>query len=83
MTDWWMRPSVDPDFPDLWDSAYRVRSQVDVLMPGGVDFAGGVDGAVLASLEKENGLTLAELQRGACNVLRYILKSNALKRMQA
>ena len=83
MTDWWMRPSVDPDFPDLWDSAYRVRSQVDVLMPGAVDHAGGVDGAVLASLEKENGLTLAELQRGACNVLRYILKSNALKRMQA
>lgn len=34
MTDWWMRACKDPDFPLLRNNAYRVRGQVDVLMPG-------------------------------------------------
>ena len=34
ITDWWMQPAVDPDFPDVSNNAYRVRAQVDVLMPG-------------------------------------------------
>lgn len=80
MTDWWERPSADPDFPDLWDSAYRVRAQVDVLMPGGSDRAGTPDPAVLESYRK-GGLTLAELQRGAKNVLGAILGSPALAKM--
>ena len=79
MTDWWERPSEDPDFPDLWNSAYRVRSQVDVLMPGAVDHAGSPDTAVLESYQK-GGLTLAELQRGAKNVLGAILGSVALSK---
>ena len=83
MTDWWMRPSPDPDFPDLWDSAYRVRAQVDVLMPGAINHEGDPDTAILESLKKENGLTLGELQRNACNLLRHAIKSNALKRMRA
>ena len=77
-----MRSSPDPDFPDLWDSAYRIRAQVDVLMPGAIDHAGTPDPSALESYRK-GGLTLAELQRGACNVLRYLIRSNALKRMNA
>lgn len=85
MTDWWMQESPDPDFPDVWDSAYRVRAQVDVLMPGAMgrqaDQPGGedkVDPAALESYQK-GGLTLAELQRGAKNVLGYIVRSNKLQ----
>ena len=83
MTDWWMQASEDPDFPALRDSAYRIRAQVDVLMPGSRpgDFPSPdePDPAPLASCAAENGLTIAELQRGARNVLGYILRSNALR----
>lgn len=84
MTDWWMRASVDPDFPDLWDSAYRIRSQVDVLMPGskpstGFPPATDPDPAPVESHEKANGLTLGELQRGAKNVLRFAMGNSAFK----
>lgn len=87
ITDWWMRASVDPDFPALWDSAYRIRSQVDVLMPGsrpstGFPPATDADPAPVESHQKEGGLTLGELQRGAKNVLRLALKSSALGRTQ-
>lgn len=82
MTDWWMRQSPDPDFENVWDSAYRIRAQVDVLMPGGIDQKGSPDSSALESYQK-GGLTLAELQRGAKNVLRYILHSNALNRAEA
>lgn len=34
MTDWWMKHSTSHEFPNLRDNAYRVRSQVDVYMPG-------------------------------------------------
>ncbi|MBQ6898864.1 MAG: glycosyl hydrolase, partial [Clostridia bacterium] len=34
VTDWWMQKSKSPEFPKLKDNAYRVRAQVDVLMPG-------------------------------------------------
>ena len=82
MTDWWMRPSPDPDFPDVWDSAYRIRAQVDVLMPGARPSAGfppatDADPAPEESCARENGLTLGELQRGAKNVLRLALASGA------
>lgn len=76
MTDWWMQPATDPDFPALTNDAYRVRAQVDVLMPGGADFgtAHG-DGSLLASLDQEDGITLAEVQRTAVNVVRFVLGS--------
>ena len=74
LTDWWMRPSVDPDFPDLTNDAYRVRAQVDVLMPGGkVHFATDGDGSLLESYNKPNGITLAEIQKCAINVLKFII----------
>lgn len=77
MTDWWMRSSKDPDFSKNKDSGYRVRAQVDVLMPGS-RFINRVkaDNTAYKSF-KEKGLTLAELQRSATNVLNFIIDSNA------
>ena len=81
MTDWWMEPAVDPDSPDVWDSAYRVRAQVDVLMPGGMKTEEGptdlLDDAILRSRERPDGITLAEIQRSAMNVLAFVLRSRA------
>ncbi|MBN9215092.1 MAG: beta-glucosidase [Microbacterium sp. SCN 70-200] len=77
MTDWWMEDAVDPDFPALSDNAYRVRAQVDVLMPGGVKTDAGpqayADDTILESLARDGGLTRGELQRGARNVLGLVL----------
>ncbi|MDE6412879.1 MAG: beta-glucosidase, partial [Eubacterium sp.] len=76
MTDWWMQKSASPEFPIIKDNAYRVRAQVDVLMPG--DKFGTKkyksDGTLLPTLEKEDGITRAELERTAKNVLNLVLK---------
>lgn len=75
ITDWWMHPARDPEFPDLRNDAYRVRAQVDVLMPGGKNFAQkSSDGSLAASYRKPNGITLGEMQRSARNVLDLILR---------
>ncbi|MGV9194655.1 glycoside hydrolase family 3 protein [Microbacterium sp. MC2] len=78
VTDWWMEDAVDPDFPALENNAYRVRAQVDVLMPGGVKTAEGprdyADDTILESLARPDGLTRGELQRTARNVLGLVLK---------
>jgi len=76
VTDWWMRSSRSPEFPDIRDSAYRVRAQVDVLMPGGTSYAVRkyvFDKDILSTLNQRDGLTRAELQRSAGNVLRFAL----------
>ncbi len=74
MTDWWTQPSQDPDFPDVTNNAYRVRAQVDVLMPGGTTFyIHENDNTLLESYEKHNGITLGEMQRSARNVLNFII----------
>lgn len=71
MTDWWMQPCADPDFEGLWNDAYRLRAQVDVLMPGSNAFEDpAMDPSALESLEREKGLTLGEMQRSAKNVLK-------------
>ena len=83
MTDWWMQNADDPNFPTLSNNAYRVRAQVDVLMPGSAEHLGTeADTTLLDSYNSENGITLGELQRTAMNVIRFILKSNALRRRQ-
>lgn len=76
MTDWWMQKSSSPEFPAIKDNAYRVRAQVDVLMPGGKHTAKKYksDGTLLKTLGKADGITRAELERTAKNVLRLILK---------
>ena len=77
MTDWWMRAAIDPDFPMLENNAYRVRAQVDVLMPG----AGAgkrnrkYDKSLLESLGKPGGITRTEILRSAMNTLRFVMRS--------
>jgi beta-glucosidase len=76
ITDWWMRSSRSPEFPSIRDNAYRVRAQVDVLMPGGNSYAVRkyvFDKDILSTLGQPDGLTRAELQRSAMNVLRFAL----------
>ena len=76
LTDWWMRMAVSPEFPNVRNNAYRVRAQVDVLMPGGENFSTKkyvFDEQLLESLGKNEGLTRAELQRTAKNVLNFLL----------
>lgn len=74
MTDWWMRKSKSPEFPLLCDNAYRVRAQVDVLMPGGDRGGKRVpDGTLLKSYGRIGGITIGEMQRTAKNVLGFLI----------
>ncbi len=78
VTDWWMQRSSSPEFPNIKDNAYRVRAQVDVLMPGNMDHLQKKyhsDGSLLKTLGKPGGLTRGELQRTAGNVLNLVLKT--------
>ena len=77
ITDWWMQKSKSPEFPRLKNNAYRVRAQVDVLMPGDMGHMAKQyksDGTLLKTLGQPDGITRAELQRTAKNVLKLILK---------
>ena len=76
MTDWWMQYAPSPEFPKLTGNAYRVRSRVDVLMPGGrypSDKKERPDGTLLATYGTESGITLGEMQEAAGNVLRCVM----------
>lgn len=78
VTDWWMRRSRSPEFPKLRDNAYRVRAQVDVLMPGNMNMLKKgyhSDGTLLQTLGKTDGITKAELQRTARTVLEFIIRA--------
>ena len=77
ITDWWMRKSASPEFPKLTTNAYRVRSGVDVLMPGSSGYASGKhfpDGTLLKTFGKKDGITLGEMQYCAKHVLKCVLK---------
>lgn len=75
MTDWWMRMAKDPNYDQLENNAYRVRAQVDVLMPGGLDFeTKSSDDSLIRSLNHPDGITLNEVQQSALNVLNLIQK---------
>ncbi len=74
MTDWWMKSERSHEFENVTDQAYRVRAQVDVLMPGGARVTNGKpDGTLLKSYGKPLGITLGEMQRSAMNVLRAVI----------
>ena len=80
MTDWWMKNGKSEVFKTLENQAYRVRAQVDVFMPGAPNFGrfkGKSDGTILKSLKGKDGITLAELQRSAKNVLKLCIKYSA------
>ncbi len=77
ITDWWMQKSKSPEFPLLSDNAYRVRAQIDVLMPGDMGHIAKTyrsDGSLLKTVDKPEGITRAELQRTAKNVLTLALR---------
>ena len=77
ITDWWMRYAPSPEFPKLSGNAYRVRSGVDVLMPGSrfhADRRRKPDGTLLESYGEEDGITLGELQSCAEHVLQCVLE---------
>ena len=76
VTDWWMQHAASPEFPKLKNNAYRVRAQVDVLMPGGIsplERKYVFDKKMLSTMGMKGGITRAELQRSAMNVLRFTL----------
>ena len=78
ITDWWMQKSASPEFPKIKDNAYRVRAQVDVLMPGNMGHlykSYHSDGTLLKTIDELDGMTRAEIQRTAKNVLSLILKT--------
>ena len=78
MTDWRIKKSRSPEFPLLRDNAYRIRAQVDVLMPGNMGYFAKsykADGTAIETLGKCGGITLGELQRSAENVLKFILQT--------
>ena len=81
ITDWWMRYAPSPEFPRLTGNAYRIRSRVDVLMPGSRNFADKrqkPDGTALKTYGKPGGITLGELQQCARHVLQCVLELKEL-----
>ena len=73
ITDWWMHDGASPEFPNLRNDAYRIRAQVDVLMPGAIQ-----ERTLLSSLADPHGVTRGEAQRCALNVIKFILKLKTL-----
>ena len=72
-----MQKAKSPEFPKLRNNAYRVRAQVDVLMPGDMGHIAKKyksDGSLLETLGHPDGITRAELQRTAKNVLTLALR---------
>lgn len=76
ITDWWMVKEKSHEFPKLKNDAYRVRAQVDVLMPGGNGYKPitKVGRTLLDTYGKKDGITLGEMQRCAVNVLNLAMK---------
>ena len=81
LTDWWMQYAPSPEFPKLKGNGYRVRSRVNVLMPGNRSFADRrrkPDGTLLATYKKDGGITLGELQENARAVLECVMELKEL-----
>ncbi len=87
MTDWGTRASSS-DLLHVSNNAWRVRSQMDVLMPG--NGPGRNDRSILESYEAwvaagrpddiNAGLTLGEMQRSVKNVLNYVMESRTFRK---
>ncbi|MCR5522499.1 MAG: glycoside hydrolase family 3 C-terminal domain-containing protein [Clostridia bacterium] len=75
MTDWWMQSSSSPEFPEMKDQAYRVRSGINVLMPGGKRVGKHKpDGTLLKTLGMKDGITYGELRTNASYVIKLAIK---------
>lgn len=75
ITGWWMRNGVSPEFPQLKNNAYRVRTQADVLMPGENDWKGPHGSTLPDSMTSPESITKGEVQRTATSVLRFVLQN--------
>ena len=78
MTDWWANINRRGQKPDKRDFAAMAMAQNDVYMV--CSDGENHDDNTLESLEKGE-LKRSELQRNAANILRVILRSNAMKRL--
>ena len=81
ITDWWMRNAPSPEFPEVTANGYRVRSGVDVLMPGAQSLMSRKrtpDGTLLKTYGKKDGITLGEMQYCAKHVLKCVMKLKQL-----
>ncbi len=78
MTDWWANINERSGKPDRNHFAAMAKAQNDVYMV----CADSSDHEDTAAAELEAGsLTRGELQRNAINILRFLLSSNAMKRL--
>ena len=76
ITDWWMRKAKSNEYPKLSNNAYRIRSRVNVLMPGNLTFKNRrytFDKTLYRSVV-ERHLTMAELRQNAKVVLLLCLE---------
>ncbi len=74
ITDWWMQAGASLEFPHITNDAYRIRAQVDVLMPGAFGDPNDPNALTLVpSLKSPDGVTLGEAQRCAKNVVQFIV----------
>lgn len=80
ITDWWMRYANSPEFENCYGNAYRVRSGVNVLMPGSISAINKEHGTSLMDSMNKGGLTIYELQNNARYILKNVLESNSFKR---
>ena len=81
LTDWWMRNAPSPEFPRVTANGYRLRSGVDVLMPGAASVSSRIkrpDGTLLKTYGKKDGITLGEMQYCAKHVLKCVMKLKQL-----
>ncbi|MBR7073420.1 MAG: fibronectin type III-like domain-contianing protein, partial [Eubacterium sp.] len=75
MTDWFIQFSESPDFENIWSQAYRIRSGIDVFMPGSnPEDRENPENSLCESYNSKNGITLGEIQRSAMNILKMILE---------
>ena len=77
MTDWWTKNASSPEFKNLTNHAYRVRSGNNLFMPGSSKIPSKkpkTDGSIEKSLKADDGLSLGELQRNAKQILTYCLR---------
>lgn len=79
MTDWWANLNERGKGPDQTDLAAMVRAQNDVYMVC-ADCADHDDNIPAALAD--GTLTRAELQRNAANICRFLLRTNAMKRLR-
>lgn len=76
ITDWWMQAGESKEFPGIKNDSYRVRSGVDVLMPGGDGpWPNSKIGHELNnSIKNKDGIRRSEIARSVRRVLEFLLE---------